>query len=272
MSEVTFTPRKRLGQHFLRSRQIAQRIVDAAEISKHDVVLEIGPGDGMLTGLLLERAGLVVAVEIDPRAVQLLQRRFLSAQHLYLMQADVRALDLAALCREVANKFSPSLLHFRVVANLPYYITSTAIRQILQQAAFFDLIVLTVQAEVAERIVARPPAMSLLGVSVQFYADPELLFRIPPHHFFPRPQVTSAVIRLRPHRRFAHLDEARFFGWVRAGFSQPRKQLANAIATALGQPKEKVRELLVRVGVDPERRAETLSLEEWARLAQLGEL
>lgn len=266
------SPQRRFGQNFLRNAAIARRIVEAAEIGKDDVVLEIGPGTGALTRFLLERAALVVAVEIDPRAVQWLSAQFGNVSNLHLVQGDVRALDLVQLCLDAAVAHRLTSPRFRVVANLPYYITSALLRQLLALAPFFEVIVLTVQAEVAERIIARPPAMSLLGISVQFYAEPELLFRISPGNFFPSPKVNSAVIRLRPHLRYKELlPEALFFRWVHAGFSQPRKQLLNTLAASLNVPKESVRQLLLELGIAPERRAETLSIEEWIRLAQAGE-
>ncbi|MDW8395019.1 MAG: 16S rRNA (adenine(1518)-N(6)/adenine(1519)-N(6))-dimethyltransferase RsmA [Anaerolineae bacterium] len=267
ISRQPLRPRKSLGQHFLVNPALARRIVEAAQISPNDLVIEIGSGTGALTRPLLERAAHVVAIEIDPNMIARLRQSFGAAVNLTLIQQDFLTIDLA----QVASALHAQGIAFaavRAVANLPYYITSAAIRSLLESPLPFVTIVLTVQLEVAERITAQPPDMSLLGVSVQFYGTPELLFRIPASQFHPRPAVDSAVVRIRPHPSQPQVDREVFFRWVRAGFSQPRKQLRNTLAAGLQMPKADVEAALMRVGIDPSRRAESLSLAEWIRLAR----
>ncbi|HRI56913.1 MAG TPA: rRNA adenine dimethyltransferase family protein [Anaerolineae bacterium] len=162
-----------------------------------------------------------------------------------------------------------SIDHYKVVANLPYYITSAAIRHLLTAAPRPDLIVLTIQREVAQRIVARPPEMSLLAVSVQYFARPEIVARIPAGAFYPPPKVDSAILRLRPWQQppVDAPDEEAFFAVARAGFGQRRKQLRNSLRANLNLSQELTDALLHQAGIDPQRRAETLELAEWARLA-----
>ena len=159
---------------------------------------------------------------------------------------------------------------FKVVANLPYYITSAAIRHLLSASVRPELIVLTVQREVAQRIIAKPPEMSLLAVSVQLFAQPEIVARIPAGAFYPPPKVDSAILRLRPwqHPPVEFPSEDVFFEVVRAGFGQRRKQLRNSLKSGLSMPAERVEAMLQAAGIAPERRAETLTLDEWGRLAQ----
>lgn len=260
-------PRKSLGQNFLVNPTLARRIVEAAQIGTGDLVFEIGPGRGALTRYLIERAAYVVAVELDPALVALLRQDFAAAANLSLLEQDILSTELTQIVRALEAQRGP-FTSIRAVANLPYYITSAAIRHLLESRLAFASIVLTVQLEVAERIVAQPPEMSLLSVSVQFYGTPELLFRIPASQFHPRPAVDSAVIRIRPHRDAPPVDREVFFRWVRAGFSQPRKQLRNTLSAALQMSKTDVDALLRQVGIDPSRRAESLSIAEWTRLAQ----
>jgi len=257
-------PKKRLGQHFLHDPRHLRRIVDAADLQPEDVVLEIGPGTGTLTRYLLDRSGHVVAVEVDERLVQLLRETFGSSPKLTLVHGDILSLDPGALIREAVGEAKP----YKVVANLPYYITSAIVRHLLESDPRPQTLVLTVQKEVAQRMVARPPRMNLLAVSVQFYGEPRLVHTIPRGAFRPRPRVDSAVVRIDvlPEPRVSVPSPEAFFQVVRAGFGQKRKQLRNALAAGLRLPPEEVERMLQEVGIDPKRRAETLSLEEWARL------
>lgn len=256
-------PNKALGQHFLADEVIAARIADAAELTSDDTVLEIGAGLGILTQQLAQRAGHVVAVELDARLASILGTLFADQPHVRIVQGDFLALDPVSLVGGAERKY-------KVVANLPYYITSAVLRHLLEAAVRPERMVLTVQREVAEAIIARPGEMSLLAVSVQFYGRPRLLFRIKPGSFYPPPEVESAVLRIDtyPAPPVAVDDVQFFFRVVRAGFSQRRKQLRNSLAAGLGCTSQEVVAALLEAGVDPRRRAETLSLEEWARVAQ----
>ncbi|NLF02995.1 MAG: ribosomal RNA small subunit methyltransferase A [Anaerolineales bacterium] len=257
-------PSKGLGQNFLVDESVAERIVAAAELSAADEVLEIGPGLGMLTQKLARTAGRVVAVELDQRLLPALRAALTGCDTVKVVQGDILALDPAEL-------ISAESASYKVVANLPYYITSAVLRHLLEASLKPKRLILTVQREVAESIVARPDDMSLLAVSVQFYGQPRVLFRIRPGSFYPAPSVESAVLQIDVHTQppVDGADEARFFRVVRAGFSQRRKQLRNALAAGLGLPPDSVAEHLRRAGVQPSRRAQTLTLAEWGQVARI---
>ncbi len=259
-------PSKGLGQNFLVDQAALVKIVAAAELSPDDIVLEIGAGLGILTGRLAQGAGRVVAVELDERLMPVLRSVLAGFDNVTLIQGDILALDPAALA---------GTSQYKVVANLPYYITSAVLRHLLEASLKPRRLVITVQREVAERIVAQPGQMSLLAVSVQFYGRPRLLFRIKPGSFYPSPKVESAVVRGDLYDEPPVLVENAaepagadaFFRVVRAGFSQRRKQLRNALAAGLRLPPGEVAVRLQEVGVDSKRRAQSLSLEEWGRVA-----
>jgi 16S rRNA (adenine1518-N6/adenine1519-N6)-dimethyltransferase len=259
-------PRKSLGQHFLKDETYLRRIVAAADLSRADTVLEIGPGPGNLTRLLAEAAGRVIAVELDDNLIPLLRERFISNPHVHIVHGDILQLSPSRLLSgpDHPEAAPPS---YKVVANLPYYITSAALRHLLEGEWPPAVLVLTVQREVAERIVARPPEMSLLAVSVQYYTEARIITRIPPGAFIPPPKVSSAVVRLdRRPQPAVNVAPERFFHVVSAGFGQRRKQLRNSLATGLGLSHEAVETALRAAGIEPSRRAETLTLAEWGAL------
>lgn len=254
-------PRKGLGQHFLADPYHLTRIVEATELGERDAVLEIGPGLGALTRLLAGRvpAGRVVAVELDPQMVHLLRMELGHLPNLTLVEADILAVE------------PPRLIpggNYVVVANLPYYITSAVMRHLQESRPPPRRLVVTVQREVAQRMVAGPGKMSLLAVSTQFYGRPALVHRIPAGAFIPPPKVDSAVVRVDTYTAppVEVADAELFFRVVRAGFGQKRKQLKNALAAGLGRPVAEVAAVMAAAGIDPRRRAETLSLAEWAAL------
>jgi 16S rRNA (adenine1518-N6/adenine1519-N6)-dimethyltransferase len=260
-------PRKGLGQNFLVDRRALERIVAAADLAPHDTVLEVGPGVGQLTRLLSEAAGRVVAVELDRQMVAVLRQELADRPNVQIVEADILEVDPGALA---AGR------PYKVVANLPYYITSAALRHLLEAQPPPSLLVVTVQQEVAERITAAPGEMSLLAVSVQFYGRPRRVARIPAGAFYPPPKVDSAALRIDvypPEERPVQVDDVEgFFRVVRAGFGQRRKQLRNSLAAGLRLDSGQVEAALERAGIDSRRRAETLSLAEWAALArELGE-
>ena len=272
-----FRPKKSLGQNFLVDATHRERIVAAAGLTSEDVVLEIGAGDGSLTTLIAAQAGRVVAVELDERLIPGLVERFGSQSHVTVLCGDILEMDVGQTMWRTWNgpQTSPpwkacSASHFKVVANLPYYITAAVIRKLLELADPPGLLVLTVQREVADRIVASPPRMSLLAVSVQFYCTGQIVDRILPGAFRPPPKVESAAIRLerRPEPLFPQLRAEEFFKVVRAGFCQPRKQLRNSLASGMGVSHEQAAAWLQVSGVSLQRRAETLTLEEWGRLSE----
>jgi 16S rRNA (adenine1518-N6/adenine1519-N6)-dimethyltransferase len=275
LKQWNLQPSKGLGQNFLTDRAALDKIVAAAELTPEDIVLEVGAGLGTLTRRLARKAGHVVAVELDQRLIPVLQSVLFDMDNVTLIQGDILALDPAALIDAASIQYPVSSFQYKVVANLPYYITSAVLRHLLEASLKPQRLVLTVQREVAERIVAQPGQMSLLAVSVQFYGRPRQLFRIKPGSFFPPPSVESAVVRVDLHVTppVHTADTGVFFRVVRAGFAQRRKQLRNGLAAGLGRSPGEVAAKLTLAGVDPRRRAQTLSLEEWTRVTRaLGDL
>lgn len=264
LNAVDVRPSRELGQNFLVDPAALEEIVRAAELSADDIVIEVGPGLGVLTWELVQHAGRVVAVELDKRLAARLRDEFSDTPNLEVIQADVMKVRPA----DVAGD-----LPYKVVANLPYQITSAIIRHFLEVQPAPELLVIMVQWEVAQRIIAHPPDMSVLAHSVQLYAEPELVARVPGSSFVPSPKVDSAVLRLRRRPALAvEVDDVdAFFRTIKAGFLQARKKLSNALPgglAAMGVRVEKPAtvDALVRAGIDPDRRAETLTLAEWARV------
>jgi 16S rRNA (adenine1518-N6/adenine1519-N6)-dimethyltransferase len=287
-------PTREMGQNFLVDSEALATIVSAAELSRADTVVEVGPGLGVLTWELLRAAGRVVAVELDRRLAERLQQEFHADPQLTIVQGDILKLPPGDLLRDEGpetkdesnesertslssgnQQRSSSIVRppsYKVVANLPYAITSPALRHFLEAAYKPALMVVLVQWEVAERIAARPGDLSMLAHAIQAYAEPKIVARIPAASFVPVPAVDSAVLRLRVRPRPAvDVDVDALLRLVKAGFLQARKKLANALPTglaAMGAPvtKERAVAALERAGVDPNRRAETLTLEEWERI------
>lgn len=272
--------KKGLGQHFLIDEEVLRLIVSAAELTPSDVVMEIGPGLGVLTRELVRQAGWVVAIELDNKLAAILRETLSSFNNVTIINEDVLRIDPAALLEEQKTKFSPEVgspFSYKVVANLPYYITSPVLRHFLEASVKPQIMVVMVQKEVAEQIVAKPGQMSLLSISVQLYGEPTIIGYVPARCFYPAPEVDSAILRvvLYPQPAVEIADKESFFDLVRAGFSASRKQIGNSLAHGLGLPKAEVLPLLAKVDIVPQRRAETLTLEEWARLwrvfTQVGE-
>lgn len=252
--------RKSLGQHFLVDGRIANRIVQAAEPGPDDLILEVGPGNGALTGRLAERAGRVIAIELDPGLAEALPGRLGHPANLVVRQGDARHVDLA----ELVDSGRP----YKVVANLPYYAASPIIRRFLEAARPPSLLVVMVQREVAEAMTAAPGAMTLLSVATQFYAVASVVTQVAPRCFRPPPKVWSTVVRLnvRPTPAATVADRERFFALARAGFTAPRKTLRNSLAQGTGASPELAVAALDSAGIDPQRRPATLTLSEWAAL------
>ncbi len=271
LEQWALRPSKGLGQNFLVDQAALEKIVAAAELTPDDAVLEVGAGLGALTKRLARNAGHVVAVELDQRLIPVLRSVLTDFDNVTLIQGDILTLDPAALVSAASIQRLASSTQYKVVANLPYYITSAVLRHLLEASLKPQRMVITVQREVAERIVAKPGQMSLLALSVQFYGRPRLLFRIKPGSFYPSPEVESAVVQVDLHAAppVPVEDTAAFFRVVRAGFAQRRKQLRNGLAAGLRQSPDEVAAKLWEVGVDPRRRAQALSLEEWVKVARV---
>jgi len=256
--------RKSLGQHFLIDETVLKTIIEAAELSQEDTVIEVGPGPGIVTVELVRNAGSVIAVELDTRLASLLTRRLSSLANLRVINADILKVDLSQLLEGESSKY-------KVVANLPYYITSPVLRYFVEASPKPSLMVVMVQKEVGEAIVAGPGDMSLLAVSLQVYSKPKIISYVPAQSFYPEPKVDSVILRLDllPEPAVKVPDMDGFFEVVRCGFSAPRKQLHNSLAHGLGIKPAEVALLLEKADIDPKRRAETLSLEEWAELYEV---
>lgn len=256
--------KKSLGQNFLSDENILNRIVSAADLRPGDEVLEVGPGLGSLTATLATQVSRVVAVELDNRLLPILKKQLASYAQVEIVHGDILQFDPAAY-------FAPSAA-YKVVANVPYYITGGILRHLLTNQCLPQRLVLTVQKEVAERLTAPVGNLSLLAISVLFYGQTEYVTQLPAGAFWPRPNVDSAVIVIdttkRPVSAQAVTNETLFFEIVRAGFSQKRKQIHKNLLS-LGQSKEQTQTILASAHIDPQRRAETLTIEEWIGLYQL---
>jgi 16S rRNA (adenine1518-N6/adenine1519-N6)-dimethyltransferase len=258
------SPRKASGQHFLIDSPILERIVEAAGLEPGDVVVEIGPGLGVLTRALAQAGSVVLAIELDHGLARVIQLEAPAWGDVRLRNADALDVDIAEYRRAEGVAGRP----YRLVANLPYAITSPVLRRFLTSQDPPERVVVMVQREVAQRVAARPGDWSYLAVVARLYGTPSIVATVPRAAFYPPPQVESAVLLIEPHKRppLEMSDRGRFLDFVLAGFGHPRKQLHNALARAFWFEEGEATKVLQEVGIDPGRRAQTLSLEEWYRL------
>ena len=267
VSRHNFMFRKKFGQNFLVDMSMLEKIVDSAEVTKDDIVLEIGPGIGTMTQALAERAGKVIAIEIDTALIPILKETLQDYDNVTVINEDILKLDIDALSKENGGK------PFKVVANLPYYITTPIIMALLEGTAPIASITIMVQKEVAERMQVGPGTKDYgaLSLAVQFYARPELVCTVPPECFMPRPKVASAVICLKLYETppVEVKEPALMFKLIRASFNQRRKTLANGLTgdPSLGLSRDQVTAALSRMGLPEMVRGETLTLEQFAQLA-----
>jgi len=257
---------KTLGQNFLTDKNVLQKIIEASEIKKTDTILEVGPGIGTLTQQLASRAGEVVAIEKDPAMCKILSETMAEFKNVTVVQDDI-----------LHN--TKDLIHntnYKVVANIPYYLTSPLIRKFLELNPSAggppEFMVLMIQKEVAQRICAKPPKLNLLAVSVQFYAEPKIMSYVSKNSFFPAPKIDSAIIKITPKNIIEKNNSDLFFKVVKAGFSHPRKQLLGNLVGELKIKKETAQNWLLQNNIKPTQRAETLSVEQWVQLAMNYEL
>ncbi len=257
LNEYGAKPQKGLGQNFLIDKNILSNILEASDIQNNDTVLEVGPGLGVLTQELAKKARKVIAVEKDKKMAEILRKNLADFKNIEIIEDDILKL----------NPKRYTLNAYKVVANIPYYITSPLIRKFLEAKFPPKDLVLMVQKEVAQRICASPPKMSLLAVSVQFYAQAKIAFYVSKNCFWPAPKVDSAIIKIVPHKIVGHRESYNlFFAVVKAGFSHPRKQLAGNLSHELKLTKEQTIEWLAKSKINQKQRAETLSVEDWTRL------
>ncbi len=266
--------RKGLGQHFVIDEEVLKLTTSAAEVNPTDVIMEIGPGLGVLTKELAKQAGWVIAIELDSKLAVLLKQTLISFDNVTIINEDVLQVKPADLIQEQKSRFPPTIndpFSYKLVANLPYYITSPVLRHFLEASLKPQIMVVMVQKEVAEAIVAEPGQMSVLSVSVQFYGRTRIISYVPAHCFYPAPEVDSAILQISLYSqpKVAVTDVGSFFELVRAGFAASRKQIANSLSQGLGLPKVQTLSLLAKADITPQRRAETLTLKEWAQLWQV---
>lgn len=277
-------PEKYLGQHFILSKKALNLMIPAAEIKKTDTIIEIGPGLGTLTRELAATGAKVIAVEKDPLMIKILKETLANYKNIKIIQSDARKIlpNLPDIrCRvkggKVVDKYKYNYKKYKIVANLPYNVATFLIRQWLDvhpsprsaglRRARPDLMVLMIQKEVAQRMSAKPPHMNLLAVSTQFFATTEIIDYVSAEAFWPKPKVDAAIIKIVPKKKLPQKTRFAFFVVVKAGFSQPRKQLLNNLTKRLNIPREKLLSMFKSLKISEKARAENLSLEQWQKLA-----
>ncbi len=280
-------PKKSLGQNFLRDGKVLEKIIESANLNADDFVIEVGPGEGILTEKLAEKVSQVASIEIDQNLIPNLEKKFSAKKNIEIINADILKINLDELLRHSMsldqndpktsnvkdNSYKLKAKSYKVVANIPYYITSKIIRLFLENENPPTEMILMVQKEVAERITAKAGKMSLLSVSVQYYANAELLFTVSGNSFFPVPEVDSAVIKVESIKKKVESREEtwNFFRVVKAGFSAKRKTLVNNLCNSLHLEKSLVEEKLKTVPLSGTVRAQELSIEDWKKLTNLFE-
>lgn len=258
-----FKHKKSLGQNFLNNIDIVGDIIDSSDLKKEDVVLEIGPGQGVLTEELAKISGQVLAVELDDRLVPTLEEKFTNVDNVEIIHSDILKINL----NEMLANHDLKAASYKVVANIPYYITAPIIRMFLEAESQPSEIMLMVQKEVAERLVAEPGEMSILSVSAQYYADVKYLFTVPKEDFDPIPKVDSAIIKLKIKNQKSEYDKD-FFRVVKIGFSAKRKTLANNLANGFQINKKDIEDILAGLGFSESVRAQELSVDDWRNLSE----
>lgn len=261
---------KSLGQNFLTDKNIIDNIIEASNIGENDLVIEIGPGIGVITKEAAAKAGSVIAVEIDKNLIPILQETLADETNVKIINRDILKTDLTAVIEEEKKNF-PQMESVRIIGNLPYYITTPIIMKLLEDGVPADSITVMMQKEVADRIKAAPgnKERGALSVAVQYYCQVVKVTDVPKEVFVPAPKVDSTVLRLdiRKEKLVELKDDKLFFKAVKSGFAQRRKTLLNSLASGTGLGKDKIGQILEEAGIDPGRRAETLDIDEFAKIA-----
>jgi 16S rRNA (adenine1518-N6/adenine1519-N6)-dimethyltransferase len=271
MKKYGITANKKLGQNFLIDENVVQSIVDASNITKDDLIIEIGPGLGTLTAKLLEKAGKVIAIELDERMMKILKDRFYFANNFEIINEDVLKVDLSSIIKE--NKKEFELKNAKIVANLPYYITTPIIMKLLEEKLDIQSITVMVQKEVADRLTEVPgdKKSGAITYTVYYYATSEQILTVPNNSFIPEPEVESAVIKLNIRKQppVNIINEEKFFSLIKVAFMQRRKTLLNAVCnSSLNIDKEKMEKILTELNIDLKIRGEALTIEQFAQIAE----
>ena len=263
MNKFNITANKSYGQNFLTDEYIVNSIIDNSSITKEDLVIEIGPGLGTLTKYLIDAAGHTISVELDPKMIEVLTERFSLYDNFSLLHNDILKVDLNTLIENTLKE--KNLKRAKVVANLPYYITTPIIMKLLEEKPNLDSITVMVQKEVAERLSAVPGEANTGAITytIWYYSEPEIILNVPKESFVPSPKVDSAVLKLNllASPRVTLKNEEHFFKVIKAGFMQKRKTLLNSLSNSNIGSKDQLEKMLLDLGLDPKVRAEALSLE-----------
>jgi len=264
LNKYGLRPKKSLGQNFLINPKVYESIISAAQLESGDKVIEVGPGLGTLTKYILKTIGSsrkLIAIEKDEEFVNILKGEFKESKNVKIVEGDILLVD--------PKKYKIPDDKYKILGNIPYYLTSRLLRTIFQKWPRPELIVLMVQEELAKRIIAKPPRSNLLAISVQYFSKPEIIKKVSKKSFWPEPKVDSTIIRLTPTDTRPSPNRGRFFKVVRAGFSENRKQLINSLSHGLSESKGKIEKILKSSGINPTRRAETLTLPEWKKITKI---
>lgn len=262
LKKFQITPKKSLGQNFFISKRGAQKVIQAAELNSSDIVVEIGPGIGALTKLIAPKVGKVAAIEKDSPMIKILDHTLGEFHNIEIINQDILEFSPRA------HNLKPH--RYKIVSNLPYQLTSPVLKKFLQSSKVGPkLIVLAIQKEVAQRICGKPPKMGRLSVFVQYWGNPKIKGYLSKTNFWPRSKVDSAILKISNISASSNLQfEQKLFKIVKAGFSQPRKQLINSLSSGLNLGREETKSWLKKGGVDSTRRAQSLNVEDWINLAK----
>lgn len=260
LRQLGIEPKKSLGQNFLINEGIYKKIINALEIENGDTIIEVGPGLGTLTEFLAKTEARVTAIEKDSRLVDWLKNKFDNYKNVKIEEGDALEIN--------SQKFEVKENGYKVVGNIPYYITSHLIRNILEDWPAPKSVVLMVQKEVAQRICAKPPDMSLLALSVRYYATPKIISYVSSGSFMPAPEVDSAIVKFSEFKKQDKEFSKNLFTVARAGFGGKRKQLLNSLSSGLKKTREEIEEKLELSGIDPQKRPGTLTVQEWEKITK----
>ena len=257
LRKYNIRPNKTMGQNFLINEDIIKKTIEAADLNENDTILEVGPGLGILTKELAQKARKVITIEKDKEIVEVLKKELEDYKNVEIICGDILEINLEFL------------KNYKVVANIPYYLTSHLIRILLELENQPKEITILIQKEVAERICASPPKMTLLAISVQFYTRPEIISYISKEDFWPEPKIDSAIMKITDIKKPEDINIKKFFKLVKAGFSSPRKQLVNNLSNKLNINKEEIKTALTECNLDIQVRAERLQITDWVKLLEL---